>query len=161
MMPSGQSLILFFQTKKTLSEESVFFVCRETFILWENLLIYPESICKNRRPVRRFLHLSRGKCGRLTARSGQSAACRPLQKLEKVALATFSTRSRPERYAPALSFIFPETPAVLPFSPENPSAPDRTRPARLFHPWNKCPPRCAGWEQTQRLFPPFPARKPP
>ena len=34
----------------------------EKRISLEGRLSYPSSICKNRRPVRRFLHFSRGKC---------------------------------------------------------------------------------------------------
>ena len=50
------------------------------------------SIRQKTRPVRGFWHFSRGQCGRLEAVSFQPAACSPLQKLEKVAFATFSIR---------------------------------------------------------------------
>ena len=48
-------------------------------------LSYLLLIRKKPRPVRGFLRIERGKCGR-------SAARRPLQKFEKVAFDTFSTR---------------------------------------------------------------------
>ena len=61
-------------------------------------LPYPSSICKNPRPVRGFLHLSRGQCGRMAAR-------RPCKNSKKWPKATFSISSSREIFPSAFLFM--------------------------------------------------------
>ena len=60
--------------------------------------LYSSSICKNPRPVRGFLHLSRGQCGRMAAR-------RPCKNSKKWPKATFSISSSREIFPSAFLFM--------------------------------------------------------
>ncbi len=105
-----------------------------------------------------FLHRT---CPARERSMGAEALRQPLAKTRKSGLSHFFDMHKAGAHSVRPSrFIFSETPAILLFSRENPSIPDRTGPARPFHPWSRCPLSWADWGQTQRPCPPFPGRKP-